>query len=153
MSRILTAIMLISLLSSVAYAQDSGPGPDPAGSDTQKQYDVVLYQHSSTQKGAMIFAAPAAASSTRTNGDLTATLNEEQYSGTWRAYDLGTFAFWYAQADGSTHNLTVIGWATPDFIVGWASMSSTSSGNWFFRWFARTTYLLHGNAAVTLIPN
>jgi hypothetical protein len=37
MSRYLAAIVLVCSLSAAPYSQDSGPGPEPATGDTQKQ--------------------------------------------------------------------------------------------------------------------
>lgn len=149
MSRHLAAVVLACSLSAAAYSQDSGPGPDPAGSDTQKQYDVTLYQRTSTQKGSMLFFAASDTSKAHTTGDFESDINSEQLTGTWRAYDLGTFAFWYAHASGASNNLSAFGWATPDFIVGQVTLSP-SGGFWsFFNWFSRNNYFLHGNAATT----
>jgi hypothetical protein len=153
MSRYLAAVVLACSLSAVAYSQGSGPGPDPAGGDTQKQYDVVLYQRTSTQKGSMLFFAASDTSSAHTSGDFESNINSEQLTGTWRAYDLGTFAFWYAHASGGSNSLSTFGWATPDFIVGRVTMSP-SGGLWsFFNWFSRNTYFLHGNAAAAPTAN
>ena len=147
MSRHLAAVVLACSLSAAAYSQDSGPGPDPAGADTQKQYNVTLYQRSSTEKGSMLFFAASDTSSAHTTGDFESNINGEQLTGTWQAYDLGTFAFWYAHASGDTNSLSVFGWATPDFVVGWVTIHP-SGGFWsLFSWFSRKTYFLHGNAA------
>lgn len=153
MSRHLAAVVLACSLSAAAYSQDSGPGPDPAGPDTQKQYDVTLYQRSSTQKGSMLFFAASNTSSAHTNGDFESNINGEQLTGTWRAYDLGTFAFWYAHASGDTNSLSAFGWATPDFIVGRVTMNPSSGAGWFLRWFSRNTYFLHGNVANATTAN
>jgi hypothetical protein len=155
MSRYLAAVVLASSLSAAAYSQDSGPGPDPAAGDTQKQYDVVLYQRTSTQKGSMLFFAASDTSSAYTTGDFESDINSEQLTGTWRAYDLGTFAFWYAHASGGSNSLSAFGWATPDFVVGQVTMNSNSgSGIWsFLRWFLAKTYFLHGTAATSPTAN
>jgi hypothetical protein len=153
MSRYLAAIVLACSLSAAAYSQDSGPGPDPAAGDMQKQYDVVLYQRTSTQKGSMLFFAASDTSSAYTTGDFESDINNEQLTGTWRAYDLGTFAFWYAHASGSSNSLSAFGWATPDFVVGQVTMNS-GGGIWsFFRWFLGKTYFLHGTAAAAPTAN
>jgi hypothetical protein len=155
MSRYLAAIVLACSLSAAAYSQDSGPGPDPAAGDTQKQYDVVLYQRTSTQKGSLLFFAASDTSSAYTTGDFESDINSEQLTGTWRAYDLGTLAFWYAHASGNSSSLSAFGWATPDFVVGQATTNSNSgSGIWsFLRLFLGKTYLLHGTAAASPTAN
>jgi hypothetical protein len=147
----LAAVILACLLSATAYSQDSGPGPVPAGGDTQKQYDVILYQRTTTQKGSMLFFAAADSSKAHTTGDFESDINGEQLTGTWRAYDLGTFAFWYAHASGASKNLTAFGWATPEFIVGQVTMSSGGGFLSFFNWFSHNNYFLHGNAATAPI--
>ena len=63
MLRHLAAVVLTFSLSAAAYSQDTGPGPDPAGGDLQKQYDVTLYQRTATQKGSMLFFAASDTSS------------------------------------------------------------------------------------------
>jgi hypothetical protein len=153
MLRPLSALVLACSVSAAAYSQDSGPGPDPAGSDLQKQYDVTLYQRTATQKGLMLFFAASDTSSASTNGDFESDINGEQLTGTWRAYDLGTLAFWYAHASGASKSLSAFGWATPDFIVGHVTMSS-GGGFWsFLRWFSGNNYFLHGNAATAPTVN
>src|SRR4051812_22832405 len=102
MLRYLAAAILASSLSATAYSQDSGPGPDPAGGDTQKQYDVTLYRRTTTQKGSMLFLAASDTSSAYTEGDFESDINGEQLNGTWRAYDLGAFALWNGHASGAT---------------------------------------------------
>ena len=147
MTRHLAVFVLACSLSPAAFSQDSGPGPDPAGGATQQQYDVTLYQRSSNQKGSLLFFAAADTSTARTTGDFQSNINSVQLSGTWRAYDLGTFAFWYARSSDATNSLSAFGWCTPDFIVGRATMNS-SSGFWsFLSLFSRNSYFLHGNVA------
>jgi hypothetical protein len=153
MSRHLAAIVLACSLSAAAYSQDSGPGPDPVGAETQKQYDVTLYQRSATQNGAMLFFAASDTSSAATSGDFESNINGQQLTGTWRAYDLGTFAFWYAHASGDTNSLSVFGWATPDFIAGRVTMNHSGGFRSFLSWFSRNSYFLHGNAATVPTVN
>lgn len=149
MKRHVAVVVLACSLSTAAYSQDSGPGPDPAGGATQQQYDVTLYQRSATQKGSMLFFAATDTSTARTKGDFQSNINSVQLSGTWRAYDLGSFAFWYAHSSDASNGLSAFGWSTPDFIVGRASMNS-STGFWsFLSFFSRNSYFLHGNVATT----
>ena len=153
MPRYFSAIVLAGLISSASYSQDSGPGPDPAAGDTQKQYDVVLYQRTSTQKGSLLFFAASDTLTASTTGDLESDVNGESLTGTWRAYDLGTFSFWHARAtgdaSGSTSNFSAIGLATPDFVVGQATEGSRG-GIWsLLGWLFGKTYFLHGTAATT----
>jgi hypothetical protein len=153
MLRHLAAAVLVYSICATSFAQDSGPGPDPAGGDTQKQYDVTLYQRASTQHGSMLFFAASDTSSALTSGNFESDINSTQLTGTWRAYDLGTFAFWYAHASGGTNRLTAFGWATPSFIVGQVTMSASGKFSSFVSWFSRNTYLLHGTAAATSTAN
>lgn len=151
MLRYFSAVVLAGWMSAVAFSQDSGPGPDPAGSETQKQYDAVLYQRSSTQKGSLLFFAATDASSASTGGDFESDINGESLTGTWRAYDLGTFSFWLARsrgdASGGTSSLSAVGLATPDFVVGRVTEGSRG-GIWSFLF--GKTYFLHGTAATTI---
>ena len=141
MSRKLAAIVLACSLSTVAYSQDSGPGPDPAGMDTEKQYDVTLYQRATTTDGTLLFFAASDTSSAYTSGDFESNINGEQLTGTWHAYDLGSYAFWFAHASGDTNSLSALGWATPDFVVGRATMNAGGRSWSFFRWFSRNVVL------------
>src|SRR4051812_24899998 len=63
------AIVLICAACRSADAQSSGPGPDPASGALQKQYDVVLYARTSTQKGSMVFNVAADGSTAYTIED------------------------------------------------------------------------------------
>lgn len=151
MTRHLAAVVLACSLSATAYSQDSGPGPDPAGAATQKQYDVTLYQRNSTQKGSLLFFAASDTSTARTSGDFQSNINSVQLSGTWRAYDLGSFAFWSARSSDDTNSLSAFGWSTPDFVVGRLTMNS-GTGFWsFLSLFSRNSYFLHGNAAASTV--
>ena len=147
MVRCSAAIVLACSLSAATFAQDSGPGPDPAGTDTQKQYDVTLYQRGTTSEASLLFFAASDTSSPRTTGDFETNVNGEQFSGTWYAYDVGSYAFWLGDASGDTNRFTAFGWATPDFIVGRATIGSGGRFWWFWRWFSRSSYFLHGTAA------
>ena len=147
MARYLATVVLACSLSSVAIAQDSGPGPDPAGTDTQKQYDATFYQRRASQDGTLLFFAAADASSPRTTGDFESNVNGEQFSGTWYAYDVGSYAIWLADASSDTNRFTAFGWATPDFVVGRATIGSGGQFWWFWRWFSRSAYFLYGTAA------
>jgi hypothetical protein len=71
----------------------------------------------------------------------------------WYAYDLGGIAVWFARASGDTNTLSVLGWATPDFIVGQATMSAGSKSWFFFRWFSRSLYFFYGTAADVVTIN
>jgi hypothetical protein len=153
MIRTISVLILTCALCTAAYSQSSGPGPDPATGDTQKQYDVVLYQRTTTQKGSMIFFAAADTSSAHTTGDFESNIDDQQLTGTWSAYDFGLFAFWYAHASADTNKLTAIGWATPDFIVGRVTMNANRGFLSFLNLFSRNTYLLHGTASASPAAN
>ena len=153
MSRYLAAIILTCSLSTVAYSQDSGPGPDPTGADTSNQYNVTLYQRGTTTIGTLTFFAATDTSSPRTSGEFGSNINGEQLTGTWTAYDLGSVALWIAHASGGTNSFSAVGWSTPDMIVGSATMSSGGSSWSFFRWFLSRSYFLYGTVANAITIN
>ncbi len=147
MFRTIPLIAVLTFGFSLAFAQDSGPGP--VSPEVSQLYDVTLYRRTSTLDGTFIFAA-GAENGTSSNGDLQATIDAEEFNGTWRAYDFGNYAFWFARAEGSTNSLLTFGWATPDWVFGRASLSAVGATNSFFRALFGRGYLLFGEAAVPL---
>jgi hypothetical protein len=136
---------LLVLIPAILEAQDSGPGPvAPA---TSQSYDITTFSRSGVAGGGLAFTDGESANGALTNGALEATLDDATYSGDWFAYDLGPIAIWFAKGTGDAGNLAAIGYATPELIIGRASVNSASSGFWLSRLLSRRSVFLYGEAA------
>ena len=143
-SIIFVGVLLASPLALVG--QDSGPGPvAPATSQT---YEVSLYSRTGVTDGVFGFSDGQSPSGPSTTGAIEATIGADAFSGDWFAYDLGQFAIWAAQGTGEAGNLVAIGYATPDWIVGRASVGATRTSFWPLRFLSRKTYVFMGQAVV-----
>jgi len=83
------------------------------------------------------------------SGTLTTQLNGEALIGSWQAFDLGGDSVWFAQASGNS-SFSAWGMATPESLVGWASVQTIFGAPDLFGSLFPTpfpqTYLLFGQA-------
>jgi hypothetical protein len=129
-----TGLALALIWGSLAVAQDSGPGP-VSGTGSQ-QYAVTVLKMGSVTTGTFDFAVTTEEPSTEptttsivTTGTFTSTLGTTATTGTWTAIDIGNYAIWFGNAQGTTGNQIITGIATPDFIAGRiVTTSNTNTG-------------------------
>ena len=145
------------LSSSLAMAQDSGPGPiTGAGSQS---YEVTVLKIGSSQTGTFAFAVEATepgtgtTSTAFTTGTFTGTVNDVASTGTWYAVDVGNYALWVATATSASGNQTITGIATPEFIAGRiVTQSTASTGRFRFLRALLNTSIFYGTAVTTEEP-
>ena len=105
-----------------------------------------------TLDGSLIFTATGEASGASTTGDLEATIDSQAYSGTWRAYDVGSYAVWAGRAQGDTNSLSVIGWSTPERVIGSATIGSGKGLGAILALLFNRGYYFYGEAALSEPP-